>query len=53
MDSVFPVFANEIEGKTKQEAIQILLDYQNDYGDITLSSCKFNLEQLVLASGGN
>ena len=51
MDFVFPVLANEIEGKTKQEAIQILLDYQNDYGTITLSSCKYNLEQLVLAYG--
>lgn len=50
MDYVFPVLADEIEGKSKQEALQIILDYQKDYGNITLSSCKYNLEQLVLAS---
>ena len=31
MDYVFPVLADEIKGKSQEEAIQIISDYLNDY----------------------
>ncbi len=50
MDYVFPVLADEIKGKSQEEAIQIISDYLNDYGNITGSKCKLHLEQLVFGS---